>query len=81
MRMTTETSSNTGSPRLLRHASNNTLMRKRMERSLRVAEASAVTITMKAVGSLSERNAHKKREKQLNCWRRTADNTSFEWAV
>jgi hypothetical protein len=64
MRMTTETSSKTGSPRLLRHASNNTLMRKRMESSLRVAEASAVTITMKAVGSLSERNAHKNREKQ-----------------
>jgi hypothetical protein len=64
MRMTTETSSNTGSPRLLRHASNNTLMRKRIERSLRVAEASAVAITMQVMGSLSEKTAHKKREKQ-----------------
>jgi hypothetical protein len=59
MRMTTETSSNTGSPRLLRHASNNTLMRKRMERILRVAEASAMTITMQVITSPSERNAHK----------------------
>ena len=60
MRITTETSSKTGSPRLLRHASNRTLRRKRRERSLREADASAMAITMKVPSLVSEKNHHDK---------------------
>jgi hypothetical protein len=53
MRITTETSSKTGSPRLLRHASNRTLIRKSRERSLREADVSAMTISMQVLASVS----------------------------
>ena len=53
MRITTETSSKTGSPRLLRHASNRTLKRKRRERSRREADASAITIAAQTLVSES----------------------------